>query len=194
MSSKGNAVSKRRNNFFVFCVIALSVTTAAVLAAALFSHFSSSPSGQIAGAKAVSSLLKGFSCTVDVTVDTAEYEVSLQKPASGDYTMSFVKPDNLSSLCFEKNDEGLKVKFGSLEAAVEASSIPQSSVFNAVLGAFDACVNSSVKAKTQGGDITISGNSAAGAFTMTLDSDMKPKSLSIPALKLNAAFKDFKYS
>lgn len=194
MSEKGTAVSKWRNNLFVFCVIALSVTTVAVLAATVFSHFSSSSSGRSAGKNAVSSLSSGFSCTVNVTVDSKEYEVSLKKPKTGDSTMTFVKPTNLSSLSFEKTDAGLKVKFGSLEAAVDASSIPQTSVFNAVLGAFDACVKSDIKAKTQDGDISLSGNSTAGAFTMTLDSSMKPKSLSIPTLKLNATFKDFKYS
>ena len=194
MFEKGTAVSNLRNNLFVFCVIALSVTTVAVLAATVFSHFSSSSNGLSAGKSAVSSLSGGFNCTVNVTVDSKEYVVSLKRPATGDSTMTFVKPADLSSLSFEKTDAGLKVKFGSLEAAVDASSIPQTSVFNAVLGAFDSCEKSGVKAKTQDGGVTLSGNSSVGAFTMTLDSSMKPKSLSIPALKLNATFKDFKYS
>ena len=194
MPLKGAAVTKRRNNLFVFCVIALSVTIVAVLAATVLSHYSAVSNGQAAGKKAVSSLSGGFNCTVDVSVDSKEYEVNLKRPPSGDCTMSFVKPANLNSLSFEKTDEGLKVRFGSLEAAVDASSVPQTSIFNAVLGVFDACVKSGVNAKTQNGNLTLSGNSSVGAFTLTLDSGMKPKSLNIPALKLNANFKDFKYS
>jgi hypothetical protein len=191
--SKRPAAPQRRNNLFVFCVIALSVTIAAVLAATVLSHCSAASNGQAAGKEAVSSLSRGFNCTVDVTVDSKEYEVSLKKPARGDCTMAFVKPANLNSLSFEKTDEGLKVKFGLLEAAVDASSVPQTSIFNAVLGAFDACAKSGVSAKTQSGDLALSGTSSVGAFTMTFDSGMKPKSLSIPTLKLNANFKDFKY-
>jgi hypothetical protein len=188
------AASKKRNNLFVFFVIALSVTTVAILAATLISRFSSSSSSDAAGKRAASNLSGGFSCTINVKVGSTEYEVNLQKPAGTNCTMSFVKPANLSSLSFEKDDEGLKVKYGELEAAVDAASIPQTSIFNAVLGAFDACSGSGIKTGASGKDITLSGKSAAGDFTLTFDSSMEPKSLSIPALKLTATFKDFQYS
>ena len=194
MPLKGAAVSKRRNNLFAFCVIALSVTTAAVLAATLLSHLSSSEKGQVAGKKAVSSLSGSFSFTADVTLDGTAYEVKFNKPVSGDSTMKFVKPEDLSILSFSKGDDGIKVKLDSLEATVDASTIPQSSVFNAILGSFETCVSKSVNAKAQGKDIILSGSSAAGEFTMAFDSSMKPKSLSVPTLKLTANFKDFKYT
>jgi hypothetical protein len=194
MPLKSAAASKRRNDLFAFCVIALSVTIVAVLAATVLSHLSATSKGQIAGKKAVSSLSHGFSCTADVTLDGTAYEVKLNKAVGGDSTMKFVKPQNLSTLSFSKGDDGIKVKLGSLEMVVDEATIPQSSVFNAVLGAFETCVSKSVSANSQGKDTTLSGSSSAGAFTMVFDSSVKPKSLSIPTLKLTAKFKDFKYS
>lgn len=194
MPQKVSATPKWRNNLFIFCVIALSVTTVAILAATVLSHAGGSKIGKSAGKNAMSSLSGGFSCTADVTFNSKEYEVNLRKPTDGDYTMSFVKPDDLKTLSFEKNDDGLKVKFGTLEAAVDAGSIPQTSIFNAVFDTFDSCLKSGVKTQTKGNDVLISGNSSVGPFTLTVDRNMTPKSLSIPSLKFNAVFKDFSYS
>lgn len=193
MPSKSDTGKKRGSKLFTFLVVVLSVSIVAVLAATFISH-SSLTKGKVIAEKTISALSGGFSCTADVKVGGNEYEVNFQKPSDGNCVMSFVKPSNLTSLSFEKTDEGMKVKFGSLEAAVDASSIPQSSVFNAVWGAFNSCLTSSVKANAHGSDTVISGDCPAGEFTLTLDSDMKPKSLSIPSLNLNATFKDFKYN
>lgn len=193
MPQKSDTGSKRGGKLFVFCVIVLSVSVVAVLAATFISH-ASATKGKAIAEKTIAALSGGFSCTADVKLGNNEYEVNFQKPSGGGCVMSFVKPSNLTSLSFEKTDEGMKVKFGSLEAAVDASSIPQSSVFNAVWGAFNSCLTSSIKASARGSDTTISGDCPAGAFTLTLDSEMKPKSLTIPSLNLSATFKDFKYT
>lgn len=194
MPSKAPAAQKRHKNLFVLVVIILLVAIAAVLIATFVPRVSNAAGVQNAGKKAVSSLSGAFGCTVDMTVNGTEYEVKLQKPANGDSTMTFVKPAILSPMSFEKTDDGIKVKFGTLEAAVDASSIPQSSLFNAVVDTFETCAKSGIKAKFLGDDLNLTGTSPAGPFTLTLDSSMKPKTLSIPSLNLNATFKDFKYS
>jgi hypothetical protein len=193
MKGKSPAVSKRRNDLFILAVIILSVLTVALLLGTLFSHFSQGGNNNKAKENAAALLSKGFNCTADVSFSGNDYEVKLQKPTSGDCTMTFVKPAVLNTLSFEQSDDGVKVKFGTLEAAVDPSSIPQSSIFSAVIGVFDACLKSGVNAKTHGQDVNLSGSTPVGAFTMTLGGDMTPKSLSIPGIKMNATFKDFAF-
>ncbi len=193
MPMKGNAVSKRQNNLFALAVIVLSVLIVAFLLGTLFSHLSQSKSNSKALEKAAAEIATGFSCTADVNYGGNQYEVKLQKPTDGNCTMTFVKPAELSSLSFEQSGSSLKVKFGTLEAAVDPSSIPQSSIFSAVIGVFNSCVKSGVNAKTQNGNLNLSGSSPVGAFTLTLDNNMTPKSLSIPGIKMNITFKDFAY-
>ncbi|HEX2938536.1 MAG TPA: hypothetical protein VHO66_06410 [Ruminiclostridium sp.] len=181
-----------KNKIFFFAVIVLAIAIIVLFTNAIIKI--SSQGGTSAGGTAVKSLSGGFSCTVDLNSGGKDYEVSVNKTAGGDFKMTFVKPTNLSSLSFEKSDDGLKVKFGTLEAAVDASSIPQSSLYNAVINTFDECSKAGVKAQKQGNDLVLSGSSKSGEFTLTLDSGLKPKSLSVPSLKLNAQFKDFKFT
>lgn len=193
MSFKNAPASRKRNNLYALTVITISVITIALLLGTLFSRLSSSKNSLKIGKSAVSQLSNGFSCIADVNFGGTEYEVKLQKPTGGDCTMTFIKPAELSSLCFEQSDSGLKVKFGTLEAAVDPSSIPQSSIFNAVSGTFSSCVKEGVNASTSSGAVSLTGKSSAGDFTLTLGDDLKPKSLSIPSLKMSANFKNFEY-
>lgn len=193
MPKKGTIVSKRKNNLYILVVVVISAIILVLLCGTLFSVLRQKSSGGKAGKSAVVQLSKGFKCTADVKLDGNEYEVNVQKPAAGDCTMTFVKPDNLKSLSFVQSEDGLNVKFGALEAAVDPDSIPQASLFNAVSNTFTACVKSEINTSVQNGEVNISGNTKAGAFTITLGSDLKPKLLSIPAIKMNANFKDFQY-
>ena len=195
MSLKGPprpAAAKRHKKLYFFCVIALSVTIVIVVAATILSRFSATARGAAAAQKAVTMLSRSFRCTADVTASGKDYEVHLLKSADS-CTMTIVKPANLSPLSFEKTAKGITVKSGSLELEVDANSIPQSSVFNAVLGAFEAGTGQGVNVRVNGADTILSGSANIGRFTIVLDSAMKPKSLSLPSLKLNAKFKDFEY-
>lgn len=193
MSLKNAPQSRRRNNLYALAVITISVLTIALLLGTLFSRLSSSKNSLKAGKSVIAQLTNGFSCIADVNYAGTEYEVKLQKPSVGDCTMTFIKPKELSSLCFEQSGDGLKVKFGTLEAAVDPSSIPQSSIFNAVSGIFNTCVKEGANADTSNGAVNLTGKSSAGNFTLVLGDDLKPKSLSIPSLKMNITFKDFEY-
>lgn len=193
MASKAAPSSKRRNNLYALAVITISVITVALLLGTVFSRLSNSKNSLKAGESAVKQLSNGFSCTADVNYSGTQYEVKVQKQSGGNCTMTFIKPAELNSLSFEQSGDGLKVKFGTLEAAVDPSSIPQSSIFNAVSGTFGSCVKKGVNANTDNGSVNLNGKSSAGDYTITLGSDLKPKSLSIPALKMNATFKDFEY-
>jgi FlaG/FlaF family flagellin (archaellin) len=194
MPQKVKISAKLRNNLFVFSVIALSVAIVAVLAATILSHTVGSKSNASIAKSAAESFSGNFSCTADVMFNEKEYEVNINRPSSGVCKMTFNKPEDLKTLSFEKNNDGMKVKFGTLEAAVDAETIPQTAIFNAVFDAFDSCVDSGTKFKASGKDIVISGNSSVGPFTLTVASNMTPKSLSIPSLKFNVTFKNFTYS
>jgi hypothetical protein len=147
-----------------------------------------------AQAEAAENLSKSFSCAAQITLDGKAYAANFTKTSPGLCTMSFTKPPELAPLSFELQSDGLKVKYGAIEAAVDPSSIPQSAVFNAVLGAFNSAVSQTgVHASIRGQNILITGSSQAGPFTLTLGDGFTPKELSIPDLKLKMTFSGFKY-
>lgn len=191
MPQSGAVKATRKRPIFNVIVILLSLAVIILFVNAIVTHLSSRTNS---AGKAVKNLAGGFSFTSVINIDGKEYEVAVQKAADGNFKMTFVKPANLNSLSFEKTDDGLKVKFGTLEAAVDASSIPQSSMYNAIINTFEACLKDGIKAKKQGNDVSIYGNTKAGDFVLTLDSGLKPKSLEVPSLKLKAQFKDFTYT
>lgn len=193
MALKGAPQSKRRSNLYALAVIIVSVLTVTLLLSTIFSRLSSSKDSLKVGKSAVTQLSNGFSCIADVNLGGTAYEVKLQEPSSGNCTMTFIKPAELNSLSFEQSSDGLKVKFGTLEAAVDPSSIPQSSIFNAVSGSFNSCIKDGVNANMNNGTVNLTGKSSVGNYALTLGSDLKPKSLSIPSLKMNATFKNFEY-
>lgn len=191
MSQFGTIKANRKRPVFTVIVVILSLAVIILFVNAIVTHISSRTDS---AGKAVKNLAGGFSFTSVINIDGKEYETAVQKTADGNFKMTFVKPSNLNSLSFEKTDDGLKVKFGTLEAAVDASSIPQSSMYNAIINAFEACSKDGIKAKKQGNDVNIYGSTKAGDFILTLDSNLKPKSLEVPSLKLKAQFKDFTYA
>lgn len=191
MPLKSAGVSRRKDRLFVLLVAVLSVAIVAVLAVGLVRAAARRVVDKAAG-QAVAALQNGFSCTADVTLNGAQYEVQVSRTAQGVSTMKFLKPDTLNSFTFTQDDGGLKVKYGVIEVNVDPSSIPQSSVFNAVSGAFDACLKKGVSIRTGKSGVEVSGSSAAGKFTVLFDKNMVPQSLSVPSLKLSATFKDFK--
>ncbi|CDZ23731.1 putative membrane protein [[Clostridium] cellulosi] len=191
MPHSGTVKANRKRPVFTVVVIILSLAVIILFVNAIIKHLSSRTD---AAGKAIKGLSGGFSFTSVINIDGKEYEAAVEKDADGDFKMTFIKPANLNSLSFEKTDDGLKVKFGTLEAAVDASSIPQSSMYNAIINTFEACLKDGIKAKKQGNDVNIYGNTKTGDFILTLDQSLKPKSLEIPSLKFKAQFKDFKYT
>lgn len=171
---------------------AVAVLSAAIIIVLLFT-FIPRLTGSSGGAPMNNkNLASGFSCTVKANCDDTDYEVNLTKPSNGDYTVTFVKPESLNELSFQKTSEGIKIKRGALELVVDPSTIPQKSIYDAVSGVFESCINKDVKVKKQGNDTVISGTSSAGDYKMTFGSDMKPKSFSIPSINLNAEISNFK--
>lgn len=191
MPLKSTAVSRRRDRLFLLSVVVLSVAVVAVLAVGFARMAARRVVGKAAG-QAAAALQNGFSCTADVALNGAQYEVQVSRTAQGANTMKFLKPEGLSSFTFTQDSGGLKMKYDSIEVNVDPSSIPQSSLFNAVSGAFDACLGKGAAIKAGKYGVEISGSSAAGKFTVLFDKNMVPLSLSMPSLKLSATFKDFK--
>jgi hypothetical protein len=147
-----------------------------------------------AQAAAAQRLSNSFTCVAQVVLDGKSYTVKLSKASPGMYTMSFTKPPELAPLSFELGSDGLKVKYGIIEAPVDPASIPQSAVFNALLGAFDSAAGKSgVHAVIKGQTILINGDTQAGAFTLALGNDFTPKELDMSALKMKVTFSGFKY-
>jgi hypothetical protein len=135
---------------------------------------------------------RGFECTANVNWDGKIYVVKIYRTAPGLCTMSFVKPDELSALSFVLDGDGFKVKYGSIEASLAPSSLPQTALFNSVLGALDTAVRpNDLNTRTKDGNIIISGKTVAGNFDLQLDGNYKPKSLKIPDLKLVLGFEGF---
>ena len=146
-----------------------------------------------AQAAAAAKLSSGFSCTAQVTLDGRAYTVQISKTASGGCTMSFAKPAELAPLRINLGSGGLTMQYGDLKTSVDPSSVPQSSVFSAMLGAFEQAAGSGAHASIRGQNILVRGSSQTGAYTLTLDQSLTPKELDIPALKMKATFSGFKY-
>lgn len=185
---------KNRGKFYIAAVVVLSVAVVLFLINTIVTVCLRNGGDAIAAKKIADKLAGGFNCTANVSYGGNHYQVSLLRTPSGDCEMTFTKPDVLNSLSFEAGKSGLKVKFGSLEAAVDPSSIPQSALFTAVRGALDSCVADSVALKPQPGGFGFVGSSPAGKFSITLDKNNSPSSLSFPALKLTAQFSNFSYT
>lgn len=145
--------------------------------------------------QAAQKLSGAFSCTASINCDGKTYVVQIERSAPGLCTMQFVKPAELSALRFELTADGLKVKYGLFEASVDPSSLPQTAIFNAVLGAFDASASpGSLRASnTAGGGLSLSGKTQAGSFTLVLDSSFVPVSLTLENVKMSVRFSDFHY-
>lgn len=146
--------------------------------------------------KAAQKLSGGFSCTASIAYNGVNYVVKLTRPSPGLCTMSFVKPDELSALSFNLTADGLKVKYGVFSASVDPSSLPQAAIFNAVLGALNASTSEQGVhvAATNGGGLSISGKTAAGSYTLLLDRNLTPLSLTFSDLKMSLRFSDFQYT
>lgn len=142
--------------------------------------------------EAARQLSRGFSCTVDMTWNGRSYAAKLTKPEGGAGTLAFTKPAELSGLTFSAEGTRLQVKYGVLSASVDAKSIPQSAIYEAVLGAFGAAGGSS--AQQNAGGYALSGTTGAGPFTLTLGRDFVPKSLRFPKLGLSLSFSSFAFS
>jgi hypothetical protein len=137
---------------------------------------------------------KGFDCTANVNWNGKTYVVKINRPAPGLCTMSFTKPDELSALSFVLDGDGFKVKYGSIEASLDPSTLPQTALFNSVLGALDAAVKpNGLNTSTKDGNVIISGKTTSGNFNLQLDKSNKPKSLEIPDLKLVVGFNEFEW-
>lgn len=148
-----------------------------------------------ARASVAKQLSRGFSCTADITYQGVPYGVELTRPSSGTCTMQFTKPAELSQLSFVLDSQGLNVKFGGLTASLDPSSVPQASIFNAVLDAVDtAAKGSGDRVQASGNGVSVFGSTGAGAYTLTLSSKLEPVSLSLPGIGLKAAFHSFSYA
>lgn len=149
---------------------------------------------QHAQAAAAKQLSKSFSCNAKVMLDGKEYDVAFSKTSPGMCSLSFSKPPELSSLSFNLGQDGLKIKYDSFEASIDPSSIPESAVFNAFLGAFNtAAGKSGAHAVLRGRNIIVKGSTGTSGFSLTLGSDLTPKELDIPSLNMKVAFSNFKY-
>lgn len=191
MSSKMTLPAQKRSKLFTIGVICLSVAILIVLLATFIPRIAGNATGGVnKGAK--SNITNGFECNVKANYDGGNYELKLNKAKDSGYVMTFVKPDTLANLSFEATADGLKVKRNALEIVVDPTSIPQKSVYDAVIGVFDSCLSKNLTTSTADKDTVVSGKSAAGDFTITFDSDNRPKSLSIPSLKFSAEITDFK--
>lgn len=170
----------------------LCVLLAFALAAAMLAACKSKTSQKELAAKKLSG---AFSCMATINVDGAAYVVKIDRSAPGICTMSFLKPAELSPMSLELTANGLKVKYGLFEASVDPSSLPQTAIFNAVLGAFDASASpGSLRAvRASGGGLSLSGKTQAGSFTLVLDPDLVPLSLTLEGLKMSVKFSDFQF-
>jgi hypothetical protein len=177
----------RDTTFKITCVVLIVLTLAGFL-------FACNKKQEATKKNAVMQMSKGFDCTANVYWEGKTYIVKINRPAPGLCTMSFVKPDELSALSFVLDGDGFKVKYGSIEAALDPAALPQTALFNSVLGALDAAIKpNELNTRTKDGNVIISGKTTAGNFDLQLDSNYKPKSLEIPDLKLVLGFEGFKW-
>lgn len=173
--------------FKIACVVLAVLTIAGFL-------FACSKKQETAKKNATVQMSKGFDCTATVNWEGKTYTVKINRPSPGICTMSFIKPDELSALSFVLNSDGFKVKYGSIEASLDPSTLPQTALFNAVLGVLDTVVKpNELNTSTKNGNVVISGKTPAGNFDLQLDKNYKPMSLEIPDLKLSMGFEGFKW-
>lgn len=143
-----------------------------------------------AGRQAADALSGAFSCTADVTLNGRNYTVNIVRLADGGSTVQFIRPAELAQLAFVSNKEGISVRYGTLQAKLDAASVPQSAVCKALLGAFETAAQNG-SATRQGSNVVIKGQSAAGPFVLVLDGKSQPKTLRIPRLNLTASIHNF---
>lgn len=143
-----------------------------------------------AGKQAAVALSGAFSCTADVTLNGHAYTVNIIRLADGSSTVQFVRPAELAPLSFLLNKDGVNVRYGTMQAKLDPAAVPQSSVCNALIGVFETAAKDST-ASRQGKNTVLKGQSAAGPFTLVLDSQNRPQSLQIPRLNLSAVIHDF---
>lgn len=138
----------------------------------------------------------GFSCTAQVALGSGKYTVQLSRSASGEGEMSFTQPEALSTLSFRTGENGgVDVRFSGLETTVSASSLPQSGIFDAMLGAAETVkADKDVSVRRSGRNFVVTGKTAAGSYRLTLGPDGTPSSLEFPALKFKAVFQNFQFS
>lgn len=143
-----------------------------------------------AGKRAASSLSGAFSCTADVVLNGRGYTVNIVRLADGSSTVQFVRPAELEQLSFLMNKDGVDVRYGTIQAKLDPAAVPQSAVCKALIGVFETAAQSAA-ASRQGVNTVLKGQSAAGPFTLVLDSKDRPQSLQIPRLNLSAVIRNF---
>lgn len=144
-----------------------------------------------AGKQAAGALSGTFSCSADVTLNRHAYTVNIVRLADGSSTVQFVRPAELAPLSFLLNKNGaMNVRYGTMQAKLDPAAVPQSAVCNALVGVFETAAKNSTAGR-QGRNTVLKGQSAAGPFTLVLDSQNRPQSLQIPRLNLSAEIHDF---
>lgn len=191
MAEKLNLSDDKRKTIYRIVVIVLSAAIIIVLGITFIPRMFKTGDSPNKG-KVTANLDNGYSCIVNVNYDGTNYELKLEKPKDSGYLMTFIKPETLNSLSFETTAEGLKIKKGSLELVVDPTSIPQKSIYDAVINSLDNSLKPETNATTSGNDTVMSGKIDDYDYSLTFDSSMKPKSLSIPKMKFEATINDFK--
>lgn len=168
--------------------ILLAVLTVLLFATAFISC--SSARQQQTGRQAASALSGAFGCTADVTLSGHDYTVNIVRLKDGDSTVQFVKPAELAPLSFRADSDGLHVQYGTLQANLDSASVPQSAVPSALLDTFEAAARDGAVSQ-QNGAAVLKGQTVAGPYTVTLDAQGRPTTISLPRQSLSARIYNF---
>lgn len=137
---------------------------------------------------------KGFSCVAAIQWAGGSYRLQIGRTAKDEYSLAFLAPAALEPLRFSYGNGVLKVGYGGISTAVDPASLPQSALLYSVAGVLGAAAQpQNIHVRTASGGVVVTGKTQAGAFTLTLDRSLTPKTLSVPGIGLTAQFEQFRY-
>lgn len=133
---------------------------------------------------------EGFRCTAEMDYSGQHYVCELTCPGGGGFTAKLSQPALLDGLTMNWDGEGFILSYLGIERRLDGSGLPDTAFAEAVRNALQAAAGQLMDGADKGGYV-LEGGSDSGDYTLTFSSDGYPASLTVPALDLSVAFRDF---
>jgi len=152
------------------------------------------PTGCSRGKTPPSALAESFRCNISVKYKDMEIAAKLTKRAAGEYRFELESPAELRGLALTVDSNGVTLSRYGLAFEL-TSGLPDTAFAAGIRSALEAASRpNNVKAVRKDNMDVYTGECGSGRFTLCLDQNGAPVSLSLPAIRLDAGFSGFETS
>lgn len=161
-----------------------------LLAAALFSGCGQGEAAPPSPEEVSAAVSRPFDAVADIQMGGISATADLNKTEDGVFSFTFHEPAALNGMVVTMDDEKIGLSYLGLHIEADSEDVLDSAVTKSIVAAVNkAAQPNGITIGTEGSAITVSGETEAGEFTLTLDQkNQSLLTLSIPNLDLECHF------